>query len=786
MKFNSKMKAKIFFIIIIFFFLFAVYLFLPTKCLIQRINNNNKNDFITCFTPTQLKSEIKQKLSFSKLLYNFAGKIKIIFFTDWAKNRNLDYSPSKNFKETKKYFIAIKDNIYLSDTEEINFLSSQYNKEYLNNINFNQWYRSTSNNWNNHFYETEIINKKNIKDLKLKWIFNSNPNKDAKWRENIQSSPVYAESIIYFLSSDWSLNAINIQNGKLLWKFNFSEQPSRRGFLWHKNSKKNESFILITSGEYLFKINSKNGELIKNFGINGSKFVGKVYVAPVIYKNQIILADILKQTISSYDVENGGKNFEKLIHDNENNKHYSTPWSGSALDSEYGIFYITTGNPKPSLYGVNRPGENLNSNSLIAFDLNKQKIKWSFQETIHDLWDYDLSSQPVLANINFKNKLLKVVIVTTKIGNTFVFERITGKSLFNIKYKEVPISNVTGEVTSKFQINNDIPENFSPQDFQIKDIRSELFNNDKFMKNITQKSIYGKKFIPPTIGKTLINYGIHGGSNWHGKSLDTKKNLLFILNNRIPYKIRLNLRSTESENEIYFDKKNKEILKIYKNLCSNCHQNNRNGILTSNKERELKYIPSLVGLTLPDYKNLNNLKQFKNLSTEHKNLNLSKNDINQFEELFTYWDKKLIEQDLIFYNGSWLKYIAEDGYPINNPPWGEIVAINIEKGNIVWKSPIGYLNYKNQYKRWGDMVNGGLVSTSSGIIFATGTNDKYIIALNASNGEELWKYKMNSAGSVAPIISEFEGKIYISVVSTGLSYFNSKNKGFELYTFSID
>ena len=63
--------------------------------------------------------------------------------------------------------------------------------------------------------------------------------------------------------------------------------------------------------------------------------------------------------------------------------------------------------------------------SLIAYDLNNQKIVWTFQETAHDLWDADLSSPPILADINFKNNKLKVVIITTKLGNTFIFERIS-------------------------------------------------------------------------------------------------------------------------------------------------------------------------------------------------------------------------------------------------------------------------------------------------------------------------------------------------------------------------
>ena len=79
---------------------------------------------------------------------------------------------------------------------------------------------------------------------------------------------------------------------------------------------------------------------------------------------------------------------------------------------------------------------------------------------MHDLWDYDLSAFPVLADIKFKNRNLKVVIITSKTGNTFVFERYSGRSLFDIEYKEAPKSNVNGERISSVQILNNLPENF--------------------------------------------------------------------------------------------------------------------------------------------------------------------------------------------------------------------------------------------------------------------------------------------------------------------------------------
>ena len=66
------------------------------------------------------------------------------------------------------------------------------------------------------------------------------------------------------------------------------------------------------------------------------------------------------------------------------------------LDKKNGIVYVTTGNPQPSLYGVNRLGSNHRSASLIAVDLKKKEILWDFQETFHDLWDFDIPTPPIV------------------------------------------------------------------------------------------------------------------------------------------------------------------------------------------------------------------------------------------------------------------------------------------------------------------------------------------------------------------------------------------------------
>ena len=120
--------------------------------------------------------------------------------------------------------------------------------------------------------------------------------------------------------------------------------------------------------------------------------------------------------------------------------------------------------------------------------------------------------------------------------------------------------------------------------------------------------------------------------------------------------------------------------------------------------------------------------------------------------------------------------------PITKPPWGKIVSLNLINGKINWQVPNGYFNNN----KIGTSNFGGLVATSGDLIFATGTNDKKIVALDSSNGSELWSYDMIAAGSTAPITFKINEKQYLAVIATGGRYHNYSKKYGELYVFSIN
>ena len=237
-----------------------------------------------------------------------------------------------------------------------------------------------------------------------------------------------------------------------------------------------------------------------------------------------------------------------------------------ALDEKNNIIYTVVGNPRPGTYGVNRTGANKNSNSVVALDLNRKKILWTFQETIHDLWDLDIAFPPILITLKIKNKSYDCIVLSTKVGNVILLERLTGKPIFDIKYKKAPRSNVPSEVTSPYQLVIEKPEPLTKFEFSKKDINKLEEKRINELSKILKDYEYGW-FKPPSIGIPFIFMA--NGPAWEGGAIDPIKKKFYSPVNHIPTVINMNLYSQWPH--LKFNNEYNEIHRLYINKCSSCH-----------------------------------------------------------------------------------------------------------------------------------------------------------------------------------------------------------------------
>lgn len=505
-------KKKIIFLllsVIIFFWLWKDYKKIDFYFINQsKITYNSKN----------LNSNLLKKID---ILYNRIVENFLVTFIDNHKKYWELEDGRERYALPKFRYIKNKGNF----TKTIN-----------NNLkNYSDWPRSHGNDFSNRFSNLTKINKDNAHNLEIAWTFEM-----KNYTGDIQANPIIVDGIIYTPIAGGYIVAIHGKTGELIWKSEkFSPSVARRGLIFWKGTKNENSRIIFSNRERLISLNSKNGKFINSFGKNGQIRTGLNVTTPIIYKNNIIIVT-WDRAVEVYDLFTG-KTRWKLKYKKDINKRFggikfnnagANSWGGISVDKERGILYFTTGNPHHYLDGTQRPGNNPNSNSLIAVDLNDKKILWSFQETSHDIWNADLPAPPILTSIKKNNKIIDVVITPTKKSNTLILDRVTGDPIFDFRYRKAPKSNLEGEKTSFYQPDLEIPEPFGKNIFDISHLWSyETSKKDKLIKKYKN---YNFGFYQPyELNKKTLQYNFNGGAEWMGGSVDHDNGIMYITSNNI-------------------------------------------------------------------------------------------------------------------------------------------------------------------------------------------------------------------------------------------------------------
>ncbi len=153
-------------------------------------------------------------------------------------------------------------------------------------------------------------------------------------------------------------------------------------------------------------------------------------------------------------------------------------WGGMSVDEKRGIAYLGLGSATYDFYGGDRLGANLYANSLVALDVKTGKLLWYYQTVHHDLWDYDITSSPVLMQVRRNGKTIDAVVQATKTGFLFVFDRVTGKPVFPIEERAVPKSDIEGEGAWPTQPFSTLPP-FARQKFTEADVDPNLPEDER-------------------------------------------------------------------------------------------------------------------------------------------------------------------------------------------------------------------------------------------------------------------------------------------------------------------
>jgi len=218
-------------------------------------------------------------------------------------------------------------------------------------------------------------------------------------------------------------------------------------------------------------------------------------------------------------------------------------WAPLSADTGLGLVFVPTGSAAPDFFGGERPGDNRYTNSVVALEVATGAVRWHFQVVHHDLWDFDVGSQPTLVTVPRDGQDVPAVALATKMGHLFVLDRRSGAPLFPVEERPVPGSDVPGERPSPTQPFPILPRPL----FEKPLLREDVWGITPAERDAClaqfDRMRSGPIFTPPTLEGTIMFPGYAGGTTWGGVSWSPERGLLVTNVMRIPLWVRLSRRN---------------------------------------------------------------------------------------------------------------------------------------------------------------------------------------------------------------------------------------------------
>jgi len=433
----------------------------------------------------------------------------------------------------------------------------------------------------NRYSPLDQINADNVDDLEIAWTFstlNFGPTTDFV----NPSTPLEIDGVLYAnIASTRNVVALDATSGQVLWLYRyqegdrFDEAPRKgagRGVAFWSDG--NESRVIdVSPGYQLVSLDADTGIPDPNFGDNGKvdlyqglrnaddpryPYPDIGISAPPFVMNDVIVVGAAHRTggrprskfntkgdIRGFDVHTGellwtfhtiparGEyGFESWLTGNDITGN-SGVWAAISGDPELGHVYLPVEDPTGDYYGGDRHGDNLFSSGLVAVDVRTGERQWHYQFIHHDIWDWDIPSPPIIADLPNGRE---VVMSVTKQAFVYTFDRQTGEPVWPIVERPVPAGDVPGEWYSPTQPFPTRPAPFDRQGFT----EDDLIDFTPQLRALALESVQDFRlspslYSPPSLADapdgTRGRLGLPsstGGSNWESSALDPETGILYV------------------------------------------------------------------------------------------------------------------------------------------------------------------------------------------------------------------------------------------------------------------
>ncbi|HSN18767.1 MAG TPA: pyrroloquinoline quinone-dependent dehydrogenase [Gammaproteobacteria bacterium] len=439
------------------------------------------------------------------------------------------------------------------------------------------------------------IDPTNVADLKVAWTFRTGElGQGVKdWRRSaFEATPILYAGTLYFTTPSTDVVAVDAVNGVLRWKhasqsrkdLHYSDGVSRGVSLWVDPTGPaaavcHARIFAPTLDGRLLALDAATGKPCADFGEQGavnllkdvrfdedSKSGWRDYLVtspPAILDDKVIVGSSIGDNraveeelgiVRAFDARSGkllwswdpiprdasNPVYKEWSADGVKTASAANAWAPLSVDLQRHLVFVPTGSASPDFFGGERPGDNRWADSVVALDGATGRLVWGYQLVHHDLWDYDVASQPSLVDLVHDGKHVDAVIQATKTGFLYTFDRVTGQPLFPITEKPVPQDAVPGEKPSPTQ-----PFPAAPPALVVQSpVRPDdawgvaFFDTRACRKRIESYRSEGI-FQPPSTKDSLMRPGNAGGANWGGIAFDPRRQVAVANTMNLPFVVAL-------------------------------------------------------------------------------------------------------------------------------------------------------------------------------------------------------------------------------------------------------
>lgn len=433
------------------------------------------------------------------------------------------------------------------------------------------------------FSELTQITRENVKQLDVAWTYRHgdiSDGSDGTTRTSFNATPLEVDGTLYFCTGFNRVIAVDAETGEERWAFDPDQQLQKirgpyprvcRGVAHWRDSRARGGACAArvftgTLDSQLIALDAATGRPCAGFGREGRVTLREGIDAepweyyptspPLAVRDVVVVGALVADNlrvdapagvVRAFDARTGAlrwawdpipPGFRGVVRGERTAEGFTrgTPnvWSILSADPARGLVFVPTGNAAPDYFAAVRGALDRYASSTVALDAGTGEVVWSFQTVHHDVWDYDVASQPTLFTFDGASGPVPAVAQATKMGHVFLLDRTTGRPLFPYEERNVPQDAVAGERLSPTQpfpthIPPLHPHTLSPDDA----FGFTPWDRGRCRELIARHRSDGI-FTPASLEGSIQYPGSAGGANWGGVSIDPGAQVLYVNQTRFP------------------------------------------------------------------------------------------------------------------------------------------------------------------------------------------------------------------------------------------------------------